>query len=217
MTQRSRAAGDPEVTQRGPDREPLGADPLAVLARWIDEATAAGLPAPHAMTLATADASGAPHARTVLVTAIDGDGLRFHSSRPTGKTADLAANPHAAGVFSWPALGRQVVLHGTARELAATVSRAAFDTRPPPLQRIAWAYDGLLPGLTGPDYAVDAGAVERAFTAAAARPDMPPSWTTLELRPDRVDIWQAGDEHTPPVRTRFVRAAAGWRSFPVLP
>jgi pyridoxamine 5'-phosphate oxidase len=198
-------------------REPLGHDPLAVLARWIDEAGAAGLTAPNAMTLATANAAGAPHARTVLVTAIDGDGLRFHSSRPTGKTADLAANPQAAGVLVWPALGRQVTVHGPATELPASVSRAAFGTRPVPLRRLAWAYDELLPALAGPDHPVDPGAVERAFAAAGPGVDMPPSWTTVELRPDRVDIWQAGDEHSPPTRTRFVRGPAGWRAFPVLP
>ena len=198
-------------------RHSLGRDPLALLALWVDEARAAGWPAPNAMTLATADGTGTPHARTVLVTGIDGTALRFHSSAPTGKTADLAENPRVSGVFLWPLLGRQVVVHGTARELDASVSRAAFGTRPRQLQLIAWAYDELLPELRGPDRAIEAGAVERAVEAVAATTAMPPSWTTIEVVPEQIDIWQAGTEHTPPTRTRFVLDGSDWRSFPVLP
>lgn len=202
--------------------EPLSGDPLAVLARWAAEAEAAGLP--RTMTLATADAEGVPHARTVLVTAIERGprtgALRFHSSTPTTKTRDLAVNSHASAVFHWPALGRQVVLQGTAAELDAAVSADAFPTRPRQLQLLAWAYEALTPQLQDPDHAVPPGAVERAFAAAAADPvsaGAPPSWTTVRLEPERLDFWQAGTVDSPPAKTRFVRAAGGWRSFPVLP
>ena len=194
--------------------------PLAVLARWIGEAEAAGLPGPSTMTLATAGADGVPQARTVLVTALDVDSLRFHSSTPTRKTVDIAANPRVSGVFHWPALGRQVVLAGTAELLDAETSRRAFPTRPRPLQLVAWAYEELTPVLHGPDHAVAPGAVEAAFAAAAARDPatlpMPASWTTVRVVPARMDFWRAGTADTPPARTRFVREA-GWRHFPVLP
>ena len=177
-------------------------DPLETLARWAGEL-------PVVMTLATADASGAPHARTVLATVIDGDGVRFHSSTPTTKTRDIDANPRVSAVFLWPDAGRQVVLHGTARELDPAVSREAFPTRPRPLQLLAWAYEELTP-----DVAVEPGAVHRAYDAAADRAEMPPSWTTVQITPERLDFWRAG---TPPSRTRFVRSAGGWESYEVLP
>ena len=173
-----------------------------MLASWAVEL-------PVAMTLATADASGAPHARTVLATVIDGDGVRFHSSTPTTKTRDIGANPRVSAVFLWPDAGRQVVLHGTARELDAATSRAAFPTRPGPLQRLAWAYEELTP-----DAPLDPGAVQRAYDGAADRVEMPPSWTTVLITPDRLDFWVGG---TPPYKTRFVRSAAGWDSYAVLP
>lgn len=190
--------------------------PLDLLAAWIDDATAAGLPAPSAMALATTGEHGAA-ARTVLVTALDATTLRFHSSAPTGKTRDLAADPRASGVFHWPALGRQVVLSGRVVELDAAVSDAAFGTRPRPLQLVAWAYESLPPDADG---AVPVGAVEAAFTAAALDPAStarPGSWTTLSLAPDRLDFWRAGTDTTPPQRTRHLLDPAGWRSFPVLP
>lgn len=197
--------------------EQLSGDPLAVLARWVAEAEAEGLP--RTMTFATADADGVPHARTVAVTEID-SGVRFHSSTPTTKTRDLVANPRASGVFHWPGFDRQVVLGGTATELDAETSREGFRTQPRQLQLIAWAYQALLPQVQPPDYAVPPGAVEAAFDAAAADPashEAPPTWTTILLVPDRVDFWQAGTEHSPSVKTRFVRDGEGWRHFPVLP
>jgi pyridoxamine 5'-phosphate oxidase len=203
-------------------REDLAGNPLDAVARWIAEATGDGLPSPSTMTLATADGDGIPHARTVLVTHVDATGLRFHSSTPTTKTRDLAENRHASAVFHWPALGRQVVLQGTAAELDAAASRAAFSTRPRQLQLVAWVYDSLTPGLVAPDHGVEPGVVERTFDEAASHDPatvaMPPSWTTIRLVPHRLDFWQAGTELIPPGRTRFLAEGdGGWRSFPVLP
>jgi pyridoxamine 5'-phosphate oxidase len=182
--------------------EQLEGDPLEILAGWAGTL-------PMAMTLATADATGAPHARTVLATVIDGAGVRFHSSTPTVKTRDIGANPRVSAVFLWADLGRQVVLHGSARELDDAVSRAAFPTRPRPLQLLAWVYEELTP-----DAPVPPGAVQGAYDAAADRVEMPPSWTTVQITPDRLDFWQGG---TPPGKTRFVRTVDGWDSYLVLP
>ena len=178
-------------------------NPLELLASWA--ADAGGLPA--AMTLATADADGTPHARTVLATVVDATSLRFHSSTPTTKTRDIAVNPRVSAVFLWPDRGRQVVLTGTAVELDAATSRAAFPTRPRALQQLAWVYEEL-----PADEPVDGADMQRAFDAAGA--DMPPSWTTVAVTPDRMDFWRGG---TPPHKTRFVRDGAGWRSYDVLP
>ncbi|MCO1660397.1 pyridoxamine 5'-phosphate oxidase family protein [Pseudonocardia humida] len=199
--------------------EPLEPDAMAVLSRWVAEAGAAGLPLPSTMTLATTGPDG-PHARTVLVTAVDAESVRFHSSTPTGKTVDLDADPRASGVFHWPALGRQATLTGRAAQLDAAVSRAAFPTRPRQLQLVAWAYEELLPGLSGPVYGVAPDAVRAAFDAAATRESSaaaPPSWTTIALVPHRLDFWQAGTETTPPTKTRYDRTPTGWTSTPVLP
>lgn len=228
------------MTQAPPPEPGPDDDPLALLARWADEASAGAAGTPTTMVLATADGDGAPHARTVVVTAVTGAGLRFHSSTPTTKTEDLAVNPRASGVLHWPARGRQVVVTGTARRLPAEVSGAAYPTRPRQLQLLAWAYEHLARRPVGPDGEQPVGAVEAAV-AAAAQGDpstlpVPASWTTFELRPHRVDVWRAGREPGPPSRTRFVRAGGqdegrngspgdgpldvrggGWRRFPVLP
>ncbi|HLU57085.1 MAG TPA: pyridoxamine 5'-phosphate oxidase family protein [Pseudonocardia sp.] len=194
--------------------EQLSGDPLALLARWFEAGDH------RTMTFATADADGVPHARTVLVTGVGPAGVRFHSSTPTTKTRDIAANPRATGVFHWPSLGRQVVVEGRAGELDAETSRAGYLAQPRRLQLIAWAYHALLPRLEPPHHAVAPGAVEAAFDAAAADPasaEPPPSWTTILLEPERIDFWQAGTETTTSTKTRFVRDGDGWRHFPALP
>jgi len=198
--------------------EQLEPDPLTVLSRWVGEAAAAGLPVPSTMTLATAGPDG-PHARTVLVTTIDGGALRFHSSTPTGKTRDLAADPRASGVFHWPALGRQAILTGTAIELDAAASLAAYPTRPRQLQLLAWAYEALLPRAVR---ALRGGPGRRGsgLRRGRRRPRLrgrPASWTTIELTPTRIDLWQAGTEATPPTKTRYDRVDGAWTGFPVLP
>ena len=117
-------------------------------------------------------------------------------------------------MFYWP--GRQVVLRGAASELSAAVSRAAFPTRPLGLRRLAWACEAL--GADGSDSAVAPGEIERAFAAAGAAQEMPPSWTTIRLVRDRVDFWQAGDDDTPPTKTRFTRDEDTWYvPLPALP
>jgi pyridoxamine 5'-phosphate oxidase len=211
-------------------REVLTGDPLAILSRWVTES---GQPT---MTLATADADGTPHARTVLVTAIGARGITFHTSSPTGKTRDLAARPAASGVFHWP--GRQVVVAGTAAEAPVAESRAAFPTRPLGLRRLAWAYATLgtrrsagggerTPGTDRPHIDGEGapgtgrplveGEVEAAFAAAGDASEMPPGWTTIVLAPHRLDFWQAGSDDVPASKTRFTRTPEGWKHGPALP
>src|SRR4051812_17224472 len=88
------------------DPSTLGADPIATLARWIDEAMKAGAAEPTAMTLATVDADGAPSARVVLCKGIAADGLRFYTNYDSRKGEAIAHEPRAAACFFWPALER---------------------------------------------------------------------------------------------------------------
>lgn len=182
--------------------------PLDLLARWLAEADA------RAFTLATASADGAPHARTVLATGVDDTSVRFTTSRPSVKTADLAANPRAAGVFYWPALLRQVTLHGAAVELPPDEARAAYAERSPNLRALAWVYEEL-----GGQAVVDPDEVRALFDRHRDRDTAapPPSWTTFELRPDRVEAWWMPDGAGVATRVRFDRSGGEWTRRHVLP
>lgn len=224
--------------------EHITGNPLETLARWALEAEDAALPSPRTLTFATVDATGTPHARIVLSTVIDDEHVRFHSSRPTAKTRDLAQNPRASGVFFWPALARQVILHGTASELDASVSRAAYPTRPRQLQLVAWAYDDVLreggapigaaSADVGPDdgpraarrvasdLATSAERIDRSVAEHAARDaatlPAPGSWTTIAFVPERVDMWEGVGLDVAARKTRFDRQPDGsWVRTEILP
>jgi pyridoxamine 5'-phosphate oxidase len=170
------------------DSADLLPDPIAQFARWLDEARAAGLELPEAMTLATADAAGRPSARTVLLKGADADGFRFFTNTESRKSRELAENPNAALVFHWPQEPRrQVTVAGPVEPLPREEAEAYFRTRPLGSRLGAWAsrQTTVVPGRE---------ALDRAFAEAEAvhgdDPPLPPWWGGYLLRPERFEFWQ---------------------------
>src|SRR5690242_1787789 len=101
-------------------------NPFDQFARWFDEAVAAALPEPNAMTLATVDATGQPAARIVLLKGIDERGLVFHTNYDSRKGREMAAGPRVALLFFWAELQRQVRVEGRAERASPEESDAYF-------------------------------------------------------------------------------------------
>ena len=163
------------------------ADPYRQFARWFDEALAAGVPEPNAMTLASVDAAGRPAARIVLLKAIDAGGLVFHTNYDSRKGRDLDANAQVALLFFWPELERQVRIEGRAERVSAEESDRYFAQRPRGAQLSAWASPQSAP-------VADRASLEARFTAAEARfageVPRPPNWGGVRVVPDRFEFWQ---------------------------
>ncbi len=188
------------------DAADLHPDPLEQFARWYGEARAAGLELPEAMTLATADVSGRPSARSVLLKGTDADGFRFFTNTESRKGSELAANPHAALVFHWALEPRrQVTVAGTVTPLPREESEAYFRTRPLGSRLGAWAsrQGAVLP---------DRDALERAYARAEAEhgddPPLPPWWGGYLLRPERLEFWQSRENRLHD-RFRYTRGPDG--------
>ncbi len=111
------------------DREGLDDDPIAQLGDWYELAERE-VPLAEAMTLATADADGAPNARMVLLKGFGPEGLRFFSNYESVKGAELAARPRAALILYWRELDRQVRARGPVHKLTAEQSDEYFASRP---------------------------------------------------------------------------------------
>jgi pyridoxamine 5'-phosphate oxidase len=162
-------------------------DPIAQFTRWFDEALAAGLPEPNAMTLATATPDGRPSARVVLLKGFDERGFVFFTNRHSRKGRELAANPHAALAFFWPELERQVRVEGAVTPAGEAESDAYFASRPLGSRLGAWA---------SPQSEVIAGrdVLDRAVEELAARfggdVPRPPHWGGYRVSPDAVEFWQ---------------------------
>ena len=124
---------------RSLDLSDLDANPFAQFDHWMREAIETQVIEPNAMTLATADGSGRPAVRTVLLKGFDERGFVFYSNYESAKARDLAANSKVALLFPWLALERQVSAMGSAQKISAADSLKYFLSRPRESQIGAWA------------------------------------------------------------------------------
>jgi len=166
-------------------------DAVAQFRQWLDEAVAAQLPEPAALTLATVDAAtGQPSQRVLLLKGLPDDaGFLFYSNYDSRKGHELAAQPLAALNFFWPGLERQVRVEGRVEKASEEVSTAYFQSRPRSSQVGAWASPQSQPiasreELEGREHEVDAR-----FAAQTPLP-RPPHWGGYVLRPTRIEFWQ---------------------------
>lgn len=171
------------------DEKQVERDPIKQFQLWFDEAIAAKLPLPEAMTLATATPEGRPSARMVLLKQVDEQGFVFFTNYHSAKAAELESNPYAALVFYWSRLDRQVRVEGTVERTPAEESQEYFQTRPRESQIGAWA---------SPQSSVIAG---REVLEQRAREledyyrdreiECPRHWGGYRLRPDKVEFWKS--------------------------
>ncbi|MEA2407615.1 MAG: pyridoxamine 5-phosphate oxidase [Thermoleophilaceae bacterium] len=105
-------------------------DPLTLFETWLGEARAAGAPEPEAMAVATATPAGVPSVRMVLMKGADERGIVFFTNYGSRKGSELEQNPHAALLFHWPALGRQVRIEGPVSRVEFAESEAYARSRP---------------------------------------------------------------------------------------
>lgn len=190
-------------------------DPVAQFRAWFNEAVAAGLREPHAMTLASADRDGRPSARVVLLKAINEQGLLFATNYASRKAHELDANPYAAAVFLWLPLERQVRVEGAVVRSPVDESDAIHAARPREAQLGAWASRQSCK-------IADRAELEREVRRASRRfPDdvpRPPHWGAYRLIAERYEFWQ-GRAHRLHDRFLFERdtAGQGWRRSRLAP
>lgn len=168
--------------------EQCDADPCMQFQRWFDEAIAAEIPMANAMTLATVDAGKTPHARIVLLKEFDTRGFVFFSNYESDKGEQLAACPHAALVFWWHPLARQVRIEGSVERISAQESDAYFASRPRAsnLVAMASAQSRTIASRKELEDAIDKVTAE-AGDAPLRRPD---HWGGYRVRAARLEFWQ---------------------------
>lgn len=127
-----------EYTQESLRREQLPRDPFKQFELWFQQACAANLPEPNAMSLATTSATGVPSQRTVLLKYFDRQGLVFFTNYESKKARHIEANPQVSLLFFWTALQRQVQIAGQAVKISTAESLKYFATRPRGSQIGAW-------------------------------------------------------------------------------
>ena len=189
-------------------RADLDPDPLRQFSAWYREAEAADVAFPHAVALATADREGRPSLRMVLMKDFSERGFTFHSNYGSRKGRELRDNPHAALLFYWHPLGRQVRLEGGVAPLPPDESDAYFETRP---------IGGRLAAMTSrqSEPIESREALEERFREleedyADRAPVRPEHWGGYSLSPERYEFWQHRENR---LHDRFVysRGARRWQ------
>ena len=197
-----------DYTLAGLAEKDLARDPFRQFEKWFQEAEAAKLAEPNAMTLATASPDGRPSARTVLLKGLDGRGFVFYSNYESRKGRELALNARVALVFPWIALERQVLIEGTVTTVAREESAAYFHSRPRASQLGAWVaqQSSVIPGRATLEEAMKA--LEKKH--AGAEIPLPPNWGGYRVVPDLFEFWQ-GRESRLHDRLQYVPAPGAWR------
>lgn len=203
-------------TRNALSRADLHPDPLAQFQDWFAQAQSAGLTEPYALSLATADASGRPSVRTVLLRGAEDRGLTFYTNFESHKGHDLSANPQAELLFYWAELERQVRAYGTVSRVPDAEADGYFHVRPRDSQLAAHASDPQSAPIPS-RAALEArfAALQGRFPEGTAVP-RPEFWGGYRLSVQEWEFWQ-GRPNRMHDRFRYARGAQGWLTERLMP
>jgi pyridoxamine 5'-phosphate oxidase len=161
--------------------------PVDQFAKWFDEAMKAEVLEANAMSVATVGADGKPTSRIVLIKQYDERGFTWYTNYESQKGRQLAQNPHAALLFFWRELERQVRIEGRVEKTSAEESDKYFYSRPVKSQLAAIASQQSEHIGSRNEMEQHYAAVE---AASGGQPQRPPHWGGYRLVPERVEFWQ---------------------------
>ncbi|MBC6996282.1 pyridoxamine 5'-phosphate oxidase [Neolewinella lacunae] len=184
-------AGDLRVDYHGDEllESTAPANPFQLFERWFTAAQESGSPEPNAMVLATLTADGRPAARVVLLKEANAEGFVFYTNYDSRKGQELTASPHAALVFNWLEMQRQVRIEGTVERVPAEVSTAYFQRRPRKSQLGALA-SPQSQEIPGREFLETRLAELDAQFAGQDELPRPANWGGYLVRPQLIEFWQ---------------------------
>jgi len=187
-------------------KEDLDKNPIRQFQIWLDEAIKSELTEPTAMTLATADASGKPSARIVLLKFINKNGFAFFTNYESRKGKNLDQNPYAALVFYWSELERQVRVEGVVSKLSRNISKEYFNSRPKEsrISTIISPQSQPIPDRQFIEKRVDE------FLKNNNEIKIPENWGGFILKPNAIEFWQ-GRESRLHDRFRYQKIGKRWQ------
>ena len=171
-------------------RSELKATPVEQFREWLEEALEAKLSDPNAMCLATADSSGQPSQRIVLLKGFDERGFVFYTNLQSKKAHDMEKNPQVSLLFPWHSLERQVIVSGNVESVTREDAEQYFQSRPLESQLASWASRQSQP-LSSREELQKQFDQEKARFADGQVP-LPDFWGGYRVVPHAVEFWQGG-------------------------
>lgn len=170
------------------DETSVDASPFKQFNRWFEEALSSELPEPNAMTLATANQSGEPSARIVLLKSFDESGFIFFTNYESRKGKEIFENPKAALLFFWVELERQIRIEGKIEKISRIDSFDYFRSRPHDSQIGAWCspQSSVIPDRNF----LEDRFVKLSVEFSAGNVPLPNNWGGYKVIPDTFEFWQ---------------------------
>jgi pyridoxamine 5'-phosphate oxidase len=188
--------------------EDVDPDPIEQFRRWYDDAGARGVLQPDAMIVASATSDGRPSARAVLLRGLDERGFAFYTNFESRKGRELDANPHAAVLFHWPEVHRQVRATGRVERVSQAESEAYWNNRPRASRISAWA--SAQSETIASREQLEARAAEAEARFGDGEVPLPPFWGGYRLVPDELELWEQREDRLHD-RLRYTRTDdGGW-------
>jgi len=187
----------------------VAANPMEQFKRWFDEALERQVMEPNAMTLSTVSAGGYPSSRVVLLKEVSESAFGFFTNYESRKGRELAENPHAALLFFWPELQRQVRVTGSVAKMESHLSDAYFQSRPKGSQlgAIVSPQSQEIADRSVLDEAINVIAERYAHAEFLPRPT---HWGGYWLVPDELEFWQGRSSRLHD-RLRYKKQGSDWR------
>jgi pyridoxamine 5'-phosphate oxidase len=163
-------------------------EPFALFERWFADARGKEPNDPHAMALATVDASGMPDVRMVLMKGFEQGAFVFYTNAESAKGAQLAANQRAAVCFHWKSLGRQVRARGIVEFVSDAEADAYFQSRDRGARLGAWASPQSRP--MEERLVLEKRIADYALKFGVGEVPRPPHWRGYRLIPLAMEFWR---------------------------
>ena len=176
-------------TLAGLSEADLDSNPIQQFNLWFEQALAADLIEPNAMTLATATADGKPSARIVLLKGVSERGFVFYTNYGSQKGRQLIANPYAALVFHWDKLERQIRIEGKVEKLSSVESLEYFHSRPKASQLGAWTSNQSQVIANREVLEQKLASLQAQYSDEDTIP-LPEHWGGFRVVPNRLEFWQ---------------------------
>jgi len=192
-----------EFLQQGLSREALDGNPFKQFDAWFKQAEDLGVLEPSAMSLATSDGVDVS-LRTVLLKFFNEQGFVFFTNYGSKKSKQIEVNPHAALMFPWLALERQVKINGRVEKVSAIDSLKYFATRPKGSQLGAWASQQSSHLSSRQLLLSQYEAMKEKFKKGDV--PLPDFWGGYRVIPDSIEFWQGRENR---LHDRFVYEKAG--------